>query len=131
MNNLDYDLPIINKALVEYMVHNIPIEQTINECDDLKEFQLVTKISNKYTHILHGDEYIKEKCIRIFASTNEEDKGVTKIHATTGRPAKISNSPEHCFIYNDEVNGVKVPKKLDKAWYVDLAQKRLKDFGVI
>lgn len=131
LNNLDYDLPIINKALVEYMVHNIPVEQTINECDDLKEFQLVTKISNKYTHILHGDEYIKEKCIRIFASTNEEDKGVTKIHATTGRPAKISNSPEHCFIYNDEVNGVKVPKKLNKAWYVDLAQKRLKDFGVI
>ena len=131
LNNLDYDLPIINKALVEYMVHNIPVEQTINECDDLKEFQLVTKISNKYTHILHGDEYIKEKCIRIFASINEEDKGVTKIHATTGRPAKISNSPEHCFIFNDEVNGVKVPKKLDKAWYVDLAQKRLKDFGVI
>lgn len=131
LNNLDYDLPIINKALVEYMVHDVPIEKTINECNDLKEFQLVTKISNKYTHILHGDEYIKEKCIRIFASTNENDKGVTKIHATTGRPAKISNSPEHCFIFNDEVNGVKVPKKLDKAWYIDLAAKRLKDFGVM
>lgn len=131
LNNLDYDLPIINKALIEYMVHNIPVEKTINECNDLKEFQLVTKISNKYTHILHGDEYIKEKCIRIFASTDENDKGVTKIHATTGRPAKISNSPEHCFIFNDEVNDVKVPKKLDKAWYVDLAIKRLKDFGVM
>lgn len=131
LNNLDYDLPIINKALIEYMVHNVPVEKTINECNDLKEFQLVTKISNKYTHILHGDEYIKEKCIRIFASTNENDKGVTKIHATTGRPAKISNSPEHCFIFNDEVNGVKVPKKLDKAWYIDLAAKRLKDFGVM
>ena len=74
---------------------------------------------------------IKEKCIRIFASTDENDQGVVKVHATTGRPAKISNSPEHCFIFNDEVNGVKVPKKLDKAWYIDLAQKRLKDFGVI
>ena len=92
---------------------------------------MVTKISSKYTHILHGDEYVKEKCIRIFASNNETDKGVTKIHATTGRPAKISNSPEHCFIFNDEVNGVKVPKKLDKAWYIDLAAKRLKDFGVM
>ena len=131
LNNLDYDLPIINKALVDYMVHDVPVEKTINECNDLKEFQLVTKISNKYMHILHGDEYIKEKCIRIFASKDENDKGVTKIHATTGRPAKIPNSPEHCFIFNDEVNGVKVPTKLDKAWYVDLAQKRLNDFGVI
>lgn len=131
LNNLDYDLPIINKALIDYMVNNVPVEKTINDCDELKEFQLVTKISNKYTHILHGDQYIKEKCIRIFASTNQNDEGVVKVHATTGRPAKISNSPEHCFIYNDEVNGVKVPNKLDKAWYIDLAKKRLKDFGVM
>ena len=33
LNNLDYDLPIINKALVEYMVHDVPIEKTINECE--------------------------------------------------------------------------------------------------
>ena len=97
----------------------------------MKEFQLVTKISSKYTHIIHGNKQIKEKCIRIFASNDLNDEGVQKIHATTGRPAKISNSPEHCFIYNDEVNGVKVPKKLNKEWYIDLAKKRLKDFGVM
>lgn len=131
LSNLDYDLPIINKALINYMVHSIPVEKTIHDCDDLKEFQLVTKISGKYTTIIHGDKAIKEKCIRIFASNYDSDAGVQKIHATTGRPAKISNSPEHCFIFNDEVNGVKVPKKLDKDWYIALARKRLKDFGVI
>lgn len=62
---------------------------------------------------------------------NESDAGVKKIHATTGRPAKISNSPEHCFIFNDDVNGVKVPAELDKQWYVELTRKRLKDkFGL-
>ena len=131
LSNLDYDLPIINKALVEYMVHGVPIEQTIEQCDDLKEFQLVSKISGKYTTILHGDEVIKEKCIRIFASNDMTDAGVQKVHAATGRPAKISNSPEHCFIFNDNVNGVKVPKKLDKTWYIALTNKRLKDFGVV
>lgn len=131
LSNLDYDLPIINKALIEYMVHNIPVEQTINECQDLKEFQLVSKISGKYTTILHGDKVIKEKCIRIFASKLDSDAGVQKIHAATGRPAKISNSPLHCFIFNDDVNGVKAPSKLDKDWYIALANKRLKDFGVV
>lgn len=131
LSNLDYDLPIINKALIEYMVHNIPVEQTINECQDLKEFQLVSKISGKYTTILHGDKVIKEKCIRIFASQLDSDAGVQKIHAATGRPAKISNSPLHCFIFNDDVNGVKAPSKLDKDWYIALANKRLKDFGVV
>ena len=131
LSNLDYDLPIINKALIEYMVHNIAVEKTINECQDLKEFQLVSKISGKYITILHGDKVIKEKCIRIFASKLDSDAGVQKIHAATGRPAKISNSPLHCFIFNDDVNGVKAPSKLDKDWYIALAQKRLKDFGVI
>lgn len=131
LSNLDYDLPIINKALVDYMVSNIPVETTINNCNELKEFQLVTKISNKYKYILHGEKKIKEKCIRIFASVYLSDPGVTKISERTGKPAKISNSPEHCFIYNDEVNGVKVPDKLDKNWYINLAIKRLNDFGVI
>lgn len=131
LSNLDYDLPIVNKALVDYMVHNIPVEKTIGDCNDLKEFQLVSKISGKYIHILHGEKIIKEKCVRIFASNIETDAGVKKLHATTGRPAKLQNSPEHCFFYNDEVNGVKVPEKLDKEWYITLANKRLKDFGVM
>lgn len=131
LSDLDYDLPIINAALNDYMIKGVPVEHTIYKCDDLKEFQLVSKISNKYTHILYGDKPIKEKCIRIFASTDETDAGVKKVHATTKKAAKIQNSPEHCFIWNDDVNGVQCPAKLDKRWYVNLAHKRLKDFGVM
>lgn len=131
LSDLDYDLPILNKALVDYMVDGIPVEQTVNQCDDLKEFQLVSKISNKYSHILYGDTPIKEKCIRVFASKNPKDAGVKKVSIRTGRPAKLQNSPEHCFIWNDEVNGVKVPAKLDKQWYINFALRRLKDFGVV
>jgi len=130
LSNLDYDLPIVNKALVDYMVKNIPIEKTINECNQLKEFQLISKISSKYTHILYGDERLKEKCIRIFASKDINDPGVQKVHATTERPAKISNSPEHCFIFNDDMKDVTTPSKLDKEWYVEMVKKRLEDFGV-
>lgn len=151
LNPLDYDLPILNTALVNYMVKDIPVEETILGCDDLKEFQLVSKISSKYTGILYGARYhkepdgnggvkvaydvpgkpIKEKCIRIFASNRPGDGGVFKISGRTGFPEKISNSPEHCFIWNNEVNGVRCPEYLDKQWYINLARKRLKDFGVM
>ena len=155
LSDLDYDLPILNKAVVDYMVSGIPVEQTINQCDDLKEYQIVRKISSLYKQILHGGHWesyramnpdtgrmktfkrfvgkrkaIKEKCIRVFASVDVNDGGVWKIK-NTGAIEKIENTPEYCFIWNDAVNGVKVPAKLDKQWYIDFANRRLKDFGVM
>ena len=47
-----------------------------------------------------------------------------------GKAEKFANTPEHCFIWNDSVEGVKVPQNLDRQWYIDLARKRLADFGV-
>lgn len=131
LNDLSYDLPIINKALVDYMIHGIPVRRTIMECQDLREFQLVSRISSKYTHILYGDKPIKEKCIRVFASNNSADPGVKKVHAVRKTTAKLTNSPEHCFIFNDDVKSVSVPDKLDRQWYIDFANKRLSDFGVV
>lgn len=130
LSDLDYDLPILNKAVVNYMVDGTPVEETVFGCNALKEFQLVSKISNKYSVILYGDKPLKEKCIRVFASTDTAAPGVKKISVKTGRPAKLTNSPEHCFVFNDSVNGVPVPDYLDKQWYVDFAKKRLRDFGV-
>ena len=131
LNDLSYDLPIINRALVDYMIKGIPVERTIGECEDLREFQLVSKISNKYTHILYGNKPIKEKCVRVFASRVASDPGVKKVHATRKTAAKLTNSPEHCFIWNDAVKGVPVPDRLDREWYINFARKRLSDFGVM
>lgn len=122
LNDLSYDLPIINRALVEYMIHGVSVERTVNECNDLREFQLVSKITSKYTHILYGDKAIKEKCVRIFASTNPADPGIRKVHAVKKNAAKLTNSPAHCFIWNEEVKGVPVPAKLDRAWYIGVAK---------
>lgn len=131
LNDLSYNLPIINKALVDYMIKGIPVKRTILECQDLREFQLVSRISSKYTHILYGNTPIKEKCIRVFASKNPSDPGVKKVHAIRKTTAKLTNSPAHCFIFNDDVKGVAVTDKLDRQWYIDFANKRLADFGVI
>lgn len=131
LGELDYDLPIVNRALVEYMLRGTPVERTIMACDDLKEFQQVKKISSKYEHIRHGSEVIKERCIRCFASADTSDGGLYKLHATTGRIAKLEGTPEHVFLWNNSVNGLKCPTKLDKSWYIDEAKERLKSFGVV
>lgn len=130
LSSMDYDLPIINKALVDYMMNGIPIEKTINDCDDLHQFQMVIKISSKYENLRHGDQILREKCVRVFASTDRSDGGLFWKSARTGTYGKVTSTPIHCFINNLDVKGVKPPRKLDKQWYLDLARKRLNDYGV-
>lgn len=152
LSRIDNDLPILNKALVEYMVNKIPVEQTINECDDLIQFQKIVKLSDNYKWVEHecggatlcqsGVRVIKSwyeysktrrysyKSYRVFASNDMNDGRILKAGGKRGKPEKFANTPEHCFIYNDSVVDVGCPAKLDKSWYIDLAKKRLKDFGI-
>jgi len=129
LNDLDYDLAIVNKALIDFMTKNVPVEVTISKCDSLRDFQQVKKISSKYKYIMHGDKILNEQTVRCFASKREKDGGLKKLHAKTGRLAKMENTPEHCFLINESVNGYDCPPDLNKRWYIDLAKKRLKDFG--
>ena len=126
LNKLDYDLPIINKALVQKLIYDVQIEDTINSCNELKEFQKIIKLSYLYKKVMHDDIELEEKVHRVFASKLETDGGLFKVKDTTLE--KIANTPDNCFIYNDNVNGLIVPEKLDKQWYIDLANKRLDDF---
>lgn len=127
LNSLDYDLPIVNEAIVNYFLDGKSPEKTINECNDLYKFQRVVKVSSKYSKALYGDEELNEKVLRVFASRRKSDKGIFKVKPG-GNKEKIANTPERCFIENDNVKGEPVPRRLDRWWYIELAQKRLNDF---
>lgn len=131
LGNLDFDLPIVNKAMVDYMVYDKPIEQTINDCNDLKMFQKIVKVSGKYMFGMHGTKILNDKCFRVFASTDLYDGGIYKRKSLDKNPEKFANTPERCFIDNNDVNDKKVPDKLDKQWYIDMTMERLGQFGVM
>lgn len=128
LNSLDYDLPIVNKALMEYFISGIPVEETINNCNNLIEFQKVVKVSSKYKCSLYGDHVLNENILRVFASRSRRDPGVYKLKKDKDTKDKIGGTPERCFIENGDIKGIKVPRKLDKQWYIDTAKKRIKDF---
>ena len=132
LGRLDYDLPIVNKALVDYMVERVPIEETILSCDELIQFQTVKRISNKYAFMTYGGQRLKERTVRAFASTDPSDGGLMKMkHERIGKSEKVASTPEHCFLDNGNILTKKCPSKLDKQWYIDIAKKRLTDFGVV
>ena len=148
LSPLDYDLPIVNEALRNYMIYGIRVEDTIFACNDLIKFQKIVKLSSKYTWVEHEQGYyptysprglvidnyestIKydNKAYRVFASTNQNDGKLLKCDGVRN-PAKFGNTPDHCFIHNGDLTGVPIPKHLDRGYYVDLARKRLEDFGL-
>lgn len=128
---LDYDLAVVNKALVEYMVHGVPVEDTIAADDDLIDYQRVVKVSGKYQYGVHGHERLTDRCFRVFASTRVSDGMIGRVKAGKAKPEKFGNTSEHSFIDNGDVHGKKCPGYLDKDWYIQLAKTRLAQFGVM
>ncbi len=128
---LDYDLAVVNKALVEYMIHGVPVEDTIAADDDLIDYQRVVKVSGKYKYGVHGHERLTDRCFRVFASTRESDGMIGRVKAGKAKPEKFGNTSEHSFIDNGDVHGKKCPDYLDKGWYIQLAKTRLAQFGVM
>lgn len=135
LNNLDYDLAIVNEAVREYLLKKVPVESTINFCRDFRKFQKVVKLSNKYKWVEHESNgktiRYDNKCYRVFASNNPQDGRILKCDGVRN-PAKFGNTPDRCFIINDNIRGQSTDgfPKLDREWYVELAKKRLEDFGV-
>lgn len=127
LNNLDFDLPIVNKAVVDYFVNETPIEQTVNDCDDLRMFQRIVKLSYKFDGAQLGNKKIPGKCHRVFASKDLNVPQLFKLKL--GHPEKISYTPDHVFIVNDDVNGVPVPDELDRQWYIKVAKERAREFS--
>lgn len=130
LSKVDYDLPIINMAMVDFMTKGIPIEKTIGDCNELIMFQKVVKLSGKYWAVWHNGRFTFEKCYRVFASKNPDDSYIGKCKQRGATIEKFANTPERCFIENGDINGQKVPKTLDKQWYINLAKERLEQYGV-
>jgi hypothetical protein len=133
LNDLDYDLPIVNEAVKNYILYGWSVEDTVLGCREFRKFQKIVKLSSKYKWVEHEHGYrtIKydNKAYRIFASRDNRDGRLLKCDGVRN-PAKFGNTPDKCFIFNDDLNGVPIPSKLDHRWYINLAKKRLEDFGI-
>ena len=151
LSQIDNDLPILNKALVDYMVHKTPVEETIYKCNNLAMFQKVVKLSDKYDHVEHeycqprvvttGVRVLKQhyeydktepytyKSYRVFASKDIKDGRLLKVRSN-GKAEKFGSTPEHCFVFNDSTKDVAVPDNLDKDYYIKEMQRIMKMFGI-
>lgn len=126
--NINNNAVIVAQAIQDYFVKGIPVETTIENCDDILMFQLISKVSSKYTdsfQMINGKKVPIQKCNRVYASPNIEYGTLYKVHATKGNDNKVAGLPEHCVIDN---RNVLTTDDIDKRWYVRLAKKYINDF---
>ena len=126
--NINNNMTIVAKAIVEYFVNNTPVEETINNCNDIFEFQIIAKAGAKYKeayHLVDGNPIPVQKVNRIYATADEKYGKIYKVKAENDMTAKIESLPEHCIIDNDNKLTI---DKVDKTFYIDLAKKRINDY---
>ena len=126
--NINNNATIVAKAIMEYFVNDTPPEDTINNCDNIAEFQLIAKAGAKYReayHLVDGQPQPVQKVNRVYATSDERYGKLFKIKAENDATAKIEMLPEHCIIDND--NHLTIDA-VDKTFYIEMARKRINDF---
>lgn len=126
--NVNNSCVIVATALKEYFVNGIPVEDTINACDDIFQFQIIAKAGAKYReayHLVDGKQVPVQKVNRVYATADTRYGKLFKVKAENDATAKIEMLPEHCIIDND--NHLTI-SDIDKSFYIDMAKKRVNDF---
>jgi len=126
--SINNNMIIVKKALIEYFVNNTPLEDTIDNCEDIFDFQIIAKAGSKYSRayqLVNGEEIPVQKVNRVYSTSDTRYGTLIKVKAVDGSKAKIENLPEHCIIDNENQLSI---DDIDKEFYINLARKRLNDF---
>jgi DNA polymerase elongation subunit (family B) len=135
---------VVARAVAEYFVNDTPPEETIFGCDEIFDFQVISKASSKYKaayqemfevetvneelglHKVVSTTKVKtQKVNRVYATKDPRYGTLYKVHGETGRVAKVGGLPEHCIIDNSNELTIDV---VDKDWYVALAKEQINAF---
>jgi hypothetical protein len=119
-------LTIISEAMLKNLLFDIPVDETINKCDDIFRFQIITHLGHTYEKLVQespeGDIELQRNN-RIYAG--KKPSGLIVKVKYDGRRDSLANCPpnpivdnaNHCTI--DDVN---------KEWYIKVARQKLSDF---
>lgn len=126
--SINNNMIVVKKALIEYFVNSTSVEETVNNNNDIFDFQIIAKAGTKYREAYHlvDDEQIPvQKVNRVYASKDKKYGKIFKVKAEDDSTAKIESLPEHCIIDND--NSLSI-NDVDKTFYIEMAKKRINDF---
>lgn len=119
-------LTIVSEALLKKLLFDIPIEDTINNCNDIFRFQIITHLGGTYEKCVqespNGDIELQRNN-RIYAS-NGTSGTIIKVKPD-GRRDSLALCPPNPIVDNKNECTI---EDVNKSWYIKIANQKLNDF---
>lgn len=119
-------LTIVSEALLKKLLFDIPIEDTINNCNDIFRFQMITHLGSTYEKCVqespNGDIELQRNN-RIYAS-NGTSGTIIKVKPD-GRRDSLALCPPNPIVDNKNECTI---EDVNKSWYIKIANQKLNDF---
>ena len=119
-------MSIVSEALLKRLLFDIPVEKTINECNDIFRFQIISHLGSTYEKCVqesqNGDIEL-QKNNRIYAGLVPSGN-IVKIKPN-GRRDSLANCPTNPIV--DNANKLTIDK-VNKEWYIEYANEKVNDF---
>lgn len=119
-------LSIVSEAILKKLLFNIPVEETINNCNDIFRFQIISHLGATY-----------EKCVQESTNGDIELQRNNRIYAgkipsgaiikvkPNGRRDSLASQPPNPIIDNGNKCTI---EDINKEWYIEIANQRVNDF---
>lgn len=120
-------LSICAEAILKNLLFNIPVETTINNCNDPIRFQVINHLGSTYEKIVlednKGNQTELQRNNRIYAGLVPTGK-IYKIKPD-GRKDSLASCPVNPIVDND--NKVSIDQ-INKKWYIKYTKQKINDF---
>lgn len=134
---------IVSNAFINYLVSGKDYKEFINECNELRQFQIITKTGWTFDRTVvrdsEGNEYEAQKVNRVFA-VKDASKAVELFKVKEGKVLDseidefkdnlsytkgLPNAPEYYTISNEAIGEGITIDEIDKQYYIDQVEDTL------
>lgn len=134
---------IVSNAFINYLVAGKDYKEFINECNEVRQFQIITKtgwtFDKTVTRDIEGNETNAQKVNRVFAVKDKTkavelfkvkegqlvDIEADEIRGTTSYTKGLANAPEYYTIDNNACGAGITIDEIDKQYYIDQVEDTL------
>ena len=119
-------LSIVSEAILKFLLFDIPIRETIEKCNDIFRFQIISHLGSTYEKCVQespdGDITLNRNN-RIYAGLKPSGN-IIKVKPD-GRRDSLANQPPNPIV--DNANKLTI-NDINKEWYIEFAQEKANDF---